>query len=163
MNYLKQLLFFREISIGQIGFQVIAISLGRRGSGEWNPQDSIRFMAMLSTSIFATLLCYAPFYVTSILKLESDELINLLIIISTIFITLYSTYLIFIYKKVTEFSDFPSSGAVYIAYSISLIINVLFILCVLGFVESSIWLYYLSIHDFQFWSMYLFVRLLIYR
>ena len=63
----EEITFFGEIAIGQIGFQVIAISLGRRGSGEWKTQDSIRFMAMLSTSIFATLLCYAPFYTTIIL------------------------------------------------------------------------------------------------
>ena len=41
--------FFGEIVIGQIVFQVIAISLGRRGSGESSTQDSIRFTVMLST------------------------------------------------------------------------------------------------------------------
>ena len=95
--------FFDEISIRHIGYKVITVSFGQRGSGEWIPQDSIRFMAMLSTSIFATALSYAPFYGTTILKLESDELTNFLIIISTIFITLYSIYLVSIYKKVTRF------------------------------------------------------------
>ena len=56
-EFFEAITFFGEIVIGQIGFQVIAISLGRRGSGEWNTQDSIRFAVMLSTSIIATLIC----------------------------------------------------------------------------------------------------------
>ena len=87
--------FFGEIVIGQIGFQVIAISLGRRGLGDWNSQDSIRFTAMLSTSIIATLICYAPFYVVSIFKIELLELKKILIILSTIFITLFSICLLY--------------------------------------------------------------------
>ncbi len=75
--------FFGEIVIGQIGFQVSAISLGRRGLGDWNPQDSIRFTAMLSTSIIATLICYAPFYVVSIVEIELLELKEILKILES--------------------------------------------------------------------------------
>jgi len=131
--------------------------------GEWNPQDSIRFVVMLSTSIIATLICYAPFYAVTIFKLELLELINLLIILSMIFVTLFSLYLISIYKKVIKFSDFVSSGAVHIVYSIAFVINIIFVLSVLRLFEPGIWLYYLSIHYFQFWSLYCFVRLMIYR
>ena len=69
--------------------------------GDWNPQDSIRFTTMLSTSIIATLICYAPFYVVTILAIELFELKKILIIFSTIFITLFSIYFISIYKKST--------------------------------------------------------------
>ena len=155
--------FFGEIVIGQIGFQVIAISLGRRGLGDWNPQDSIRFTAMLSTSIIATLICYAPFYVVTIFEIELIELKRILIILSTIFITLFSIYFISIYKKVTKFADFVSSGAVHIVFSLAIVINVIFFLSVLETFETGIWLYYFSIHYFQFWSLYCFVRLMIYR
>ena len=137
--------------------------MGRRGLGEWNPQDSIRFVVMLSTSIIATLICYAPFYAVTIFKLELLELINLLIILSMIFVTLFSFYLIYIYKKVIKFSDFVSSGAVHIVYSIAFVINIIFVLSVLRLFEPGIWLYYLGIHYFQFWSLYCFVRLMIYR
>ena len=108
-EFFEAITFFGEIVIGQIGFQVIAISLGRRGLGEWNPQDSIRFVVMLSTSIIATLICYAPFYAVTIFKLELLELINLLIVLSMIFVTLFSFYLISIFKKVINFSDFVGS------------------------------------------------------
>ena len=162
-GFFEAITFFGEIVIGQIGFQVIAISLGRRGLGDWNPQDSIRFVVMLSTSIIATLICYAPFYAVTIFKLELLELINLLIILSMIFVTLFSFYLISIYKKVIKFSDFVSSGAVHIVYSIAFVINIIFVLSVLRLFEPGIWLYYLSIHYFQFWSLYCFVRLMIYR
>ena len=155
--------FFGEIVIGQIGFQVIAISLGRRGLGDWNPQDSIRFTAMLSTSIIATLICYAPFYLVTIYEVELLELKKILIILSTIFITLFSIYCISIYKKVTKFSDFVSSGAVHIVFSLAIVINIIYFLSVLGSFEPGIWLYYFSIHYFQFWSLYCFVRLMIYR
>ena len=155
--------FFGEIVIGQIGFQVIAISLGRRGLGDWNSQDSIRFTAMLSTSIIATLICYAPFYVVTIFEIELIELKKILIILSTIFITLFSIYFISIYKKVTKFADFVSSGAVHIVFSLAIVINIIFFLSVLGTFKPGIWLYYFSIHYFQFWSLYCFVRLMIYR
>ena len=162
-EFFEAITFFGEIVIGQIGFQVIAISLGRRGLGDWNSQDSIRFTTMLSTSIIATLICYAPFYVVTIFKIELLELKEILIILSTIFITLFSFYLISIFKKIINFSDFVSSGAVHIVYSIAFIINIIFILSVLRIIEPKIWLYYLSIHYFQFWSLYVFVRLMIYR
>ena len=84
--------------------------------GDCNPQDSIRLVVMLSTSIIATLICYAPFYAVTIFKLELLELIYLIIILSMIFVTLFSFYLISIYKKVIKFSDFVSSGAVHIVY-----------------------------------------------
>ena len=155
--------FFGEIVIGQIGFQVIAISLGRRGLGDWNPQDSIRFTAMLSTSIIATLICYAPFYLVTISEIELLELKKILIILSTIFITLFSIYFISIYKKVTKFSDFVSSGAVHIVFSLAIVINIIYFLSILGSFEPGIWVYYFSIHYFQFWSLYCFVRLIIYR
>ena len=155
--------FFGEIVIGQIGFQVIAISLGRRELGDWNPQDSIRFTAMLSTSIIATLICYAPFYLVTISEIELLELKKILIILSTIFITLFSVYCISIYKKVTKFSDFVSSGAVHIVFSLAIVINIIYFLSFLGSFEPGIWLYYFSIHYFQFWSLYCFVRLMIYR
>ena len=80
-----------------------------------------------------------------------------------IFVTLFSLYLISIYKKVITFSDFVSSGAVHIVYSIAFVINIIFVLSVLRLFEPGIWLYYLSIHYFQFWSLYVFVRLMIYR
>ena len=162
-EFFEAITFFGEIVIGQIGFQVIAISWGRRGLGEWNPQDSIRFVVMLSTSIIATLICYTPFYAVTIFKLELLELINLLIVLSMIFVTLFSFYLISIYKKVIKFSDFVSSGAVHIVYSIAFVINIIFVLSVLRLFEPGIWLYYLSIHYIQFWSLYCFVRLMIYR
>ena len=155
--------FFGEIVIGQIGFQVIAISLGRRGLGEWNAQDFIRFMVMLSTSIIAVLICYAPFYLENIFKVELLESIKILIFISTIFITLFNIYLIFIYKKIIQFSDFVSSCAVQIVYSIAFLINIIFALSLFITSEPGVWLFYLSIHYFQFWSVYCFIRLMIYR
>ena len=131
--------------------------------GDWNPQDSIRFTAMLSTSIIATLICYAPFYLVTISEIELLELKKILIILSTIFITLFSIYFISIYKKVTKFTDFVSSGAVHIVFSLAIVINIVYFLSFLGSFEPGIWLYYFSIHYFQFWSLYCFVRLMIYR
>ena len=162
-DFFEAITFFGEIVIGQIGFQVIAISLGRRGLGEWKPQDSMRFVGMLSSSTIAILICYVPFYAITIWELQLFELINILIILSLIFVTLFSIYLISIYKTVIKFSDFVSSGALHIVFSIAFIINIIFFLSVLRIIEPSIWLYYLSIHYFQFWSLYCFVRLMIYR
>ena len=162
-DFFEAITFFGEIVIGQIGFQVIAISLGRRGLGEWKPQDSFRFVGMLSASTIAILICYVPFYAITIWELQLFELINILIILSLIFVTLFSIYLISIYKTVIKFSDFVSSSALHIVFSIAVIINIIFFLSVLRIIEPSIWLYYLSIHYFQFWSLYCFVRLMIYR
>ena len=58
-DFFEAITFFGEIVIGQIGFQVIAISLGRRGLGEWKPQDSMRFVghAFSLNNCYINLLC----------------------------------------------------------------------------------------------------------
>ena len=68
-DFLEAIKFYGEIGIGQIGFQVIAISLGRRASGEWKAQDSVRFMMMIYNSIQGIILCYLPFYFVSLLSI----------------------------------------------------------------------------------------------
>ena len=85
-DFLEAIKFYGEIGIGQIGFQVIAISLGRRASGEWKAQDSVRFMMMIYNSIQGIILCYLPFYFVSLLWIEFPDLIYYLIAFSTFLI-----------------------------------------------------------------------------
>ena len=69
----------------------------------------------------------------------------------------------FTMNNLDKFSDFVSSGAAHIVISLAFVINIIFFLSVLGSFEPGIWLYYFSINYFQFWSLYCFVRLMIYR
>ena len=162
-DFLEAIKFYGEIGIGQIGFQVIAISLGRRASGEWKAQDSVRFMMMIYNSIQGIILCYLPFYLVSLLRIEFPDLIYYLIAFSTFLISLYSCYLIYIYNKVRKFPDFTSGGALTTVYSLTFIVNILMLLSLFHAIQPDIWLYYLSIHFYQAWSLYGFVRLMIYR
>ena len=73
MDQIEALINFGEITIGQIGFEVIAVSLGRRGSGEWKPQDSICFGVMISASILATILYCIPFYAVTEIPFYSND------------------------------------------------------------------------------------------
>ena len=162
-DFLEAIKFYGEIGIGQIGFQVIAISLGRRASGEWKAQDSVRFMMMIYNSIQGIILCYLPFYLVSLLRIEFPDLIYYLIAFSTLLISLYSCYLIYIYNKVRKFPDFTSGGALTTVYLLTFIVNILMLLSLFHAIQPDIWLYYLSIHFYQAWSLYGFVRLMIYR
>ena len=162
-DFFEAIKFFGEIGIGQIGFQVIAISLGRRGSGEWKEQDSVRFWMMILNSITGLFLCYIPFYIISITQIELFEFVYYLIILSTLLISLYSCHLIYIYNKVRKFPDFTAGGALTTVYLITFAINILFVLSIFELIRPDIWLFYLSIHFFQSWSLYGFVRLMIYR
>ena len=162
-DFLEAIKFYGEIGIGQIGFQVIAISLGRRASGEWKAQDSVRFMMMIYNSIQGIILCYLPFYFVSLLRIEFTEMIYYLIAFSTLLISFYSCYLIYIYNKVRKFPDFTSGGALTTVYLLTFIVNILMLLSLFHAIQPDIWLYYLSIHFYQAWSLYGFVRLMIYR
>ena len=162
-DFFEAIIFFGEIGIGQIGLQVISISLGRRGSGEWKAQDSVRFWMMIFNSITGIFLCYIPFYIIRITPIDYFEFIYYLILISTSIISLYSCYLIYIYSQVRKFADFTSGGALTTVYSITFIINIVFVLSIFGLIRPDIWLFYLSIHFFQSWSLYGFLRLMIYR
>ena len=104
-DFFEAIIFFGEIGIGQIGLQVISISLGRRGSGEWKAQDSVRFWMMIFNSITGIFLCYIPFYIIRITPIDYFEFIYYLILISTSIISLYSCYLIYIYSQVRKFAD----------------------------------------------------------
>ena len=87
----------------------------------------------------------------------------LLIAFSTLLISLYSCYLIYIYNKVRKFPDFTSGGALTTVYLLTFIVNILMLLSLFHAIQPDIWLYYLSIHFYQAWSLYGFVRLMIYR
>ena len=162
-DFLEAIKFYGEIGIGQIGFQVIAVSLGRRASGEWKAQDSVRFMMMIYNSIQGIILCYLPFYLVSLLRIKFPDLVYYLIAFSTFLISLYSCYLIYIYNKVRKFPDFTSGGALTTVYSLTFIVNILMLLSLFHAIQPDIWLYYLSIHFYQAWSLYGFVRLMIFR
>ena len=86
-----------------------------------------------------------------------------LIAFSTFLISFYSCYLIYIYNKVRKFPDFTSGGALTTVYSLTFIVNILMLLSLFHAIQPDIWLYYLSIHFYQAWSLYGFVRLMIYR
>ena len=159
-DFFEAIIFFGEIGIGQIGLQVISISLGRRGSGEWKAQDSVRFWMMIFNSITGIFLCYIPFYIIRITPIDYFEFIYYLILISTSIISLYSCYLIYIYSQVRKFADFTSGGALTTVYSITFIINIVFVLSIFGLIRPDIWLFYFPlcgfsgrINDFQLFDL----------
>ena len=71
--------------------------------------------------------------------------------------------MIYIYNKVRKFPDFTSGGALTTVYLLTFIVNILMLLSLFHAIQPGIWLYYLSIHFYQAWSLYGFVRLMIYR
>ena len=120
-------------------------------------------MMMIYNSIQGIILCYLPFYLVSLLRIEFPEMIYYLIAFSKLLISFYSCYLIYIYNKVRKFSDFTSGGALTTVYLLTFIVNILMLLSLFHAIQPDIWLYYLSIHFYQAWSLYGFVRLMIYR
>lgn len=104
---------------------------------------------MIFISITGIFLCYIPFYVIRITPIDYFEFIYYLILISTSIISLYSGYLIYIYSQVRKFADFTSSGALTTVYSITFVINIVFVLSMFEFIRPDKWLFYLSINFFK--------------
>ena len=64
---------------------------------------------------------------------------------------------------VRKFHDFTSGGALNTVYLMTFVINIMIVLSLFNVIHPDVWLYYLSIHFYQAWSLYGFVRLMIYR
>ena len=54
---------FAEVIVGQIGFQVVAVAVGRRGrGGYWSKGDTRLFFAMVSCGVIAISLAFSPIF-----------------------------------------------------------------------------------------------------
>ncbi len=57
---------FAEVIVGQLGFQVVAVAVGRSGesgeSGGWHSGDTRLFFAMIGCGAFAISLTFSPIF-----------------------------------------------------------------------------------------------------
>ena len=65
---------FAEVSVGQLGFQVVASAVGRRGGGEsWSKGDTRLFFVMIFCGVFALTLSFSPIFLISELPTFSEK------------------------------------------------------------------------------------------
>ena len=73
-NPFEVLSLFAEVVVGQLGFQVVAVDVGRRGGGsDWSKGDTRLFFAMISCGAFAISLAFSPIFLISELSIFSES------------------------------------------------------------------------------------------
>ena len=72
---------FAEVIVGQLGFQVVAVAVGRRGGGgHWHSGDTRLFFAMIGCGAFAISLAFSPIFLISELPIFSESNVDFVII-----------------------------------------------------------------------------------
>jgi hypothetical protein len=65
---------FAEVIVGQLGFQVVAVAVGRSGeSGRWHSGDTRLFFAMIGCGAFAISLTFSPIFLISELPIFTES------------------------------------------------------------------------------------------
>ena len=76
-NPFDVLSLFAEVVVGQLGFQVVAVTVGRRGGGSnWSKGDTRLFFAMISCGALAISLSFSPIFLISESPLFSENNID---------------------------------------------------------------------------------------
>ena len=155
---------FAEVSVGQLGFQVVASAVGRRGGGNWSKGATRLFLAMIFCGIFALTLSFSPIFLISELQPFSEKVDNILY---------FSSLLIFFVSYIALFKfipanwrdpDFSKKKKVIIFVGSFIMIN-FFIQSVwlLDFYNFKIKLFYYNIIFFMLESFFFFTRLMLHQ
>ena len=75
---------FAEVIVGQLGFQVVAVAVGRRGrGGSWSRGDTRLFFAMISCGGLAISLAFSPIFLISELPIFSESNVDKMLYFSS--------------------------------------------------------------------------------
>ena len=151
-----------EVTIGLMGFEVIALAVGRRSTGIWSESDDIRFKLMFYTGLIALILCILPIILIdeSITNTKSlyEEIKFYYIILLTLWLIYYITLLPKILSKKENIRIYTYIPTAYLIISF-----LLFLLCFLDYIISNIHTYYFSIIHFHIFSIYIFTRMMVHK
>ena len=73
-----------EVIVGQLGFQVVAVAVWRRGrGGSWSSGDTRLFFAMISCGGLAISLAFSPIFLISELPIFSESNVDKMLYFSS--------------------------------------------------------------------------------
>ena len=85
---------FAEVIVGQLGFQVVAVAVGRRSEdGPWSSGDTRLFFAMIGCGAFAISLAISPIFLISELPIFSESNVENMLYFSSM-ILFFVSYLV---------------------------------------------------------------------
>ena len=151
-----------EVTVGLMGFEVIALAVGRRSTGIWSESDDIRFKLMFYSGLIALILCILPMISISESEISSDILYHEIKIYFMIFLVLWVIYYLItlpnILSKKENIRLYIYIPTIYLILSFSF-----FLLSFLDYLNSNIHTYYFSIIQFHIFSIYVFTRMMAHK
>ena len=160
-NPFEVLSLFAEVVVGQLGFQVVAVTVGRRGGGSDRSKGDTRlFFAMISCGALAISLSFSPIFLISESPLFSGNNIDKMLYFSSFTLFIISYFLIFIFLP-TNWKD-PNFKKIIIVYvgRFNIINNLIQISWILNIYDYGIKLFYYNIIYFCIMSFFFFTRLM---
>ena len=160
-NPFDVLSLFAEVVVGQLGFQVVAVTVGRRGGGSnWSKGDTRLFFAMISCGALAISLSFSPIFLISESPLFSENNIDKMLYFSSFTLFIISYFLLFIFLPTNwKDPDFKKIIVVYVG-TFNIFNNLIQISWILNFIDFGIKLFYYNIIYFSIMSFFFFTRLM---
>ena len=160
-NPFEVLSLFAEVVVGQLGFQVVAVAVGRRGGGsDWSKGDTRLFFAMISCGAFAISLAFSPIFLISELPIFSESNVDKMLYFSSMILFFVSYVALFKFLP-TNWKDPDFKNIVIIYVGSFVIINLLIQSAwLLDIYDFGIKLFYYNIIYFCIMSFFFFTRLM---
>ena len=152
---------FAEVIVGQLGFQVVAVAVGRRGGGgHWHSGDTRLFFAMIGCGAFAISLAFSPIFLISELPIFSESNIDNMLYLSSM-VLFFASYLALFKFLPTNWKDQDFKNNVIICVGSFVIINLLIQSAwLLDIYDIGIKLFYYNIIFFCIMSFFFFTSLM---
>ena len=152
---------FAEVIVGQLGFQVVAVAVGRRGrGGSWSRGDTRLFFAMISCGGLAISLAFSPIFLISELPIFSESNVDKMLYFSSMILFFVSYVALFKFLP-TNWKDPDFKNIVIIYVGSFVIINLLIqSVWLLDIYDFGIKLFYYNIIYFCIMSFFFFTRLM---
>ena len=159
-NPFDVLSLFAEVVVGQLGFQVVAVTVGRRGGGSnWSKGDTRLFFAMISCGALAISLSFSPIFLISESPLFSENNIDKMLYFSSFTLFIISYFLLFIFLP-TNWKDPNFKKIIVYVGTFNIINNLIHISWILNIFDYGIKLFYYNIIYFCIMSFFFFTRLM---
>ena len=154
---------FAEVIVGQLGFQVVAVAVGRRGGdGPWSSGDTRLFFAMIGCGTFAISLAISPIFLISELPIFSESNVENMLYFSSMILFFVSYLALFKFLPTNwKDSDFKNIVIIYVGsfVIINLLIQSAWLLEISDY-DFGIKLFYYNIIYFCIMSFFFFTRLM---
>ena len=161
-NPFEVLSLFAEVVVGQLGFQVVVVTVGRRGGGtNWRKGDNRLFFAMITCGALAISLSFSPIFLISESPLFSENNIDKMLYFSIIYFIYNFLFFCFLdfYQLIGKILILKKIIIFYVG-TYNIFNNLIQISWILNIYDYGIKLFYYNIIYFSIMSFFFFTRLM---